>query len=181
MRLFIIVEIIILILIGRNWLKKNKDGGFSWLMCQIVFLTVCNALAVAIGSMILFSAILPTREQHYSFKIHALQDNLVTKGEIHGGHFSTRGYIDGEMKYFFMRSMGYGDKMGYIPAKKTYIKYDNDTYPHIDVYKNVPDPPELVVWLVGDWAEHMYIEADRYIMTVPEGSVIDGVYEIDMQ
>lgn len=137
-------------------------------------------LVVFIISLIAITT-LPTKEQHYSFKIHALKDNLVTKGEFHGGHFSTRGYIDGEMKYFFMRSMGYGDKIGYIPANKTYIKYDDDTYPHIEVYKKIPNPPEWIDWLIGDIIDDAHIEVDRYVMVVPEGSVIDGVYEIDMQ
>lgn len=175
--MFIVVEIFIIIFAYIQYKKNDNDK--EWFLFIGVLGSLVGLFVSFIISMFLIASC-PTVEESYSFRIKSLQDNLVTKGEFHGGHFSTRGYIDGEMKYFFMRSAGYGDKMGHIPANKTYVKYDNDVYPHVEVYKNVPDMPAWIEWLVKDINEQNYVEVDRYILVVPEGSIANE-YTIDLQ
>lgn len=119
----------------------------------------------------------PPRETSYwSFNINALQDNLVTEGEWYG----RRGHVDGELSYFYSRTLPQGEKIGHIPADKTYVKYDNDARPHIEVHQSQLDIPEWlykVFWL--DWMNDKH--TDYYVIVVPEGTIsVSGEYEIDM-
>ena len=145
---------------------------------------LCNGLSF-IAITFLSAAILifcPMTETSYNFNINSLKDNLVTEGEIHGGMFSMRGYVDGELSYFFSRTFyGKGEKIGHIPANKTYIKYNNEEKPKITVYQEKR--------VVNDTLSN-FIFADlvnepktvRYVITVPEGTIeTTGTYSIDME
>ena len=155
MILFIIIEIAILVytIFANDWLIYHiRDGIKSgenkvkvvfsnigeWLLGNILLVLV-NALVVFCISFVVFAGcafLRPTIETHWSFNINALQDNLVAEGEFRGGAFSMRGYVDGELSYFYSRTLAKGEVIRHIPANKTYIKYDNDTHPRIEVHQS---------------------------------------------
>jgi hypothetical protein len=73
-----------------------------------------------------------------------------------------------------------GEKIEHIPADKTYIQYDNDAKPHVEVYQSKLDIPE---WLTKvfflNWLNNK--ATNYYILVVPEGTITtSGQYEIDM-
>lgn len=139
-------------------------------------------LWIIIGiSSIIYASLKPIEQISYSFNINSLQDNLVTKGEIIGTRYSVRGNIDGEIKYFYSRTMEYGENINSIPSNVTYIKYDDNVTPHIIVYKNVTNFSELeekllfIKYLKKDYLDH-------YELVVPNGTIeTENIYDIDMK
>lgn len=150
------------------WIGAN--GLFNAVNAMVVFIVSCGVLLVLANTR-------PAETSQWEFNINALEDNLVTKGHYYG----RRGYVDGELSYFYARPMAYGEKIGHMPANKTYIKYDNDARPHVEVHNKRIDIPEWaskVFWLdfMNDWS------TEYYVLIVPEGTITnDGQYEIDMK
>jgi hypothetical protein len=118
-------------------------------------------------------------EDQWEFNINALEDNLVTQGEMHGGMFAVRGYFDGELSYFYSRTMSRGEIIEHIPANKTYLRYDNTVHPKVEVHTEELDIPEWVREnLIFDLDSK---QIDYYVMVVPEGTLKNsGEYNIDM-
>lgn len=148
------------------------DIGFSIFMgiildAMIVFMISC----IAIGFC-------PEKTTHYSFKINAIQDNITTVGYGSIGVFYSRINIDGEMRYYFARNSTHGEKVGYIPANKTYIK-EYEGYPKIEVHQSYREIPN---WMQGLFSlEPREVEqTEYYIIYVPEETVINE-YTIDLQ
>lgn len=179
-----------------NHRYTNHDGLFSrlynesdlssipkligeWIILNIILMIV-NAIVVLIVSGIVIW-ICPKVETQYSFNINSLKDNLVTSGEIHGSAFCISGSFDGEISYFFSRTMSNGEKIGHIPADKTYIKYDDNENPHIEVHQTTNKFPK---WL-GEilWMEACNtVDTEYYVIVVPEGTITTtGTYQIDME
>lgn len=192
MILFIIITIIFLIysIFAKDWLldyiKKRKDNPeFKYRkMKAILELYIINlftyisgiAIVVFIVSILVVWAY-PRENIDYSFNIKSLNDNIVTTGEF----YCRRGSIDGELKYFFLRNTDKGKKIGHIPADKTYIEYDNDDTPHIEVYKTTHIFPEwLEKLLFVDCFNEEIVE--YYRIVVPEGTIsVEDTYIIDME
>ena len=167
----------------RKYNKRDYESIpkiiLEWLLCNVIF-NCANAIIVFIISAFVV-CIYPRTVTEYSFNINSLKDNLVTSGEIHGGAFCVSGSVDGEISYFFSRTMNEGEKIGHIPAKDTYIKYDNESKPHIEVHQTVHKFPN---WL----QKILWVEAcnstitEYYVIIVPEGTIsTNGTYQIDME
>ena len=149
-----------------------------------VGLNIVNFFCVVVISFLVFlgcAITQPSITSEWSFNINALQDNLVTEGEFHGSLYGGRGYIDGELSYFYSRTLSYGEKIEHIPAKKTYIKYDNNVHPHVEVHQTSVDIPEwlskvfFLNWINGESTSY-------YVIVAPEGTISSsGQYKIDMQ
>lgn len=151
----------------------------QWLLYN-VFFNFLNIIVVFIISAIVVFAY-PTVETQYSFNINSLNDNLVTSGEIHGSIFGVRGSIDGEISYFFSRTTDKGETIGHISAEDSYIKYDDKSKPHIEVYQTTHKFPNwLKKVLCVELLNSTYTE--YYVIIVPEGTIsTNGTYEIDME
>lgn len=144
--------------------------GLNVINAGVVFLVSC---CVLIGS----TFVCPVERSQWQFNINALEDNLVTEGHYYG----RRGYVDGELSYFYSRSFANGEKIGHMPADKTYIKYDNNAHPHVEVHNkrlDIPDWMHNVFWIEGmnDWS------TEYYVLIVPEGTITNmSEYSIDMK
>ena len=152
---------------------------FGWFILNIVA-NVLNCLIVFAISIVAVS-FCPKAESYYTFNINSLKDNLVTSGEIHGGAFLCRGTIDGEISYFFSRTTDKGETIGHIPANKSYIKYDDNKKPCIEVHQKNHKIPEIVEKLLfTKWCNGKSV--DYYVIIVPNGTIsTTGTYEIDME
>lgn len=167
------------VLFSRTYDKRDYTNIFKifrdWILCNVLF-NMINFIVVFVISIIVVW-ICPQIDTEYSFNINALKDSMVTSGEFYG----RRGYIDGEINYFFSRTMSEGEKIGHIPADKSYIRYDNEGKPHIEVHQKVNEIPEWVskvFWT--DWVNEPM--TDYYVIVVPEGTIsTTGTYEIDME
>ena len=108
------------VLFSRTYDKRDYTNIFKifidWILIN-VFFNVINFIVVFIISIVVVW-ICPQTNTEYSFNINSLKDNLVTSGEIHGGAFCVSGSIDGEISYFFSRTMNESEKIGHIPAKR---------------------------------------------------------------
>lgn len=151
----------------------------SWFFINIMFNAV-NFIFVFIISAIVVSCC-PKAESYYTFNINALNDNLTTRGEIHGNAFYKSGSFDGELSYFFSRTMNNGEIIGHIPANKSYINYDENRKPCIEVHQENHKIPEFVDKLLfAKWCNDKFV--NYYVIIVPNGTIsVDGTYEIDME
>ena len=167
----------------KSRIKEVSYDILGWILANILMLilNVIIVFAVSIFALFVFNFTQPTLESEYAFNINALQDNLVTSGRINGSMFGVRGYVDGELSYFYARTMPQGEIIAHLPAKKTYIQYDNNVHPCIEVHQSQLDIPE--------WAYKIsFLEAmnskttDYYVIIAPEGTITnEGTYQIDMQ
>lgn len=156
-------------------LQKYSDDIGSFVLINILF-NIVNFIIVFILSAFIV-ALSPKQETNYEFKINSLKDNMTTEGYLYG----RRGYINNELTYFFSRSYVDGEKIGHIPADKTYVKYNNEEDPHITVYQEKP--------IVNKFLDKMTFASEinatktiKYIITVPEGTIeTTGTYSIDME
>ena len=151
---------------------------FQWFLLNIFF-NVINFIFVFIISAIVVVCC-PKAESYYTFNINSLKDNLVTSGEIHGGAFCVRGTIDGDISYFFSRTTDKGETIGHIPADKSYIKYDDNKKPCIEVHQKNYKIPEIIEKLLfTKWFNNKSV--DYYGIIAPDGTIsTTGTYEIDM-
>jgi hypothetical protein len=151
---------------------------FQWFLLNIFF-NVINFIFVFIISAIVVLCC-PKAESYYTFNINSLKDNLVTSGEIHGGAFCVRGTIDGDISYFFSRTTDKGETIGHIPADKSYIKYDDNKKPCIEVHQKNYKIPEIIEKLLfTKWFNNKSV--DYYVIIAPDGTIsTTGTYEIDM-
>lgn len=152
---------------------------FQWFILNIV-VNGLNCLIVFAISIVTVS-FCPKAESYYTFNINSLKDNLVTSGEIHDGAFCVRGAIDGEISYFFSRTTDKGETIGHIPADKSYIKYDDNKKPCVEVHQKNHKIPEIVEKLLfTKWCNEKSV--DYYIIIVPNGTILTTeTYEIDME
>ena len=152
---------------------------FQWFILNILF-NVINFIIVFIISGIVVLCC-PKTESYYTFNINSLKDNLVTSGGIYDGAFCVRGAIDGEISYFFSKTTDKGEIIDHIPANKSYIKYDDNKTPCIEVHQKNHKVPDFVKKLLfTEWCN--YKNTDYYVIIVPNGTIsTTGTYEIDME
>lgn len=150
-----------------------------WIMINIFFNMVNFIFVFIISTIVVLCC--PKTESYYTFNINSLKDNLVTSGEIHGGAFCVSGTIDGEISYFFSRTTDKGETIGHIPANKSYIKYDDNKKPCIEVHQKNHKIPEIVEKLLfTKWCNDKSV--DYYVIIAPNGTIsTTGTYEIDME
>lgn len=156
---------------------KSINGWF-W---TNVGMNILNWGIVLVLSIILFFGLVfvcPSETSQWEFNINAMQDNLVTEGTFAR---RGRGSVDGELSYFYSRTMSLGEKIEHIPAKKTYVQYSDTEKPHVEVHQSCVDIPDwLSKMFFLDWLNSK--NTQYYILVVPEGTIAnDGQYEIDMK
>lgn len=167
----------------RNYNEHDYDSVpkniLYWFFLNIMFNFVNFFLVLLISAIVVVFC--PKEESCYSFNINSLKDNMVTNGEIHGGAFCVRGSIDGEISYFYSRVTDKGEIIEHIPANKSYIKYDDNKTPCIEVHQENHKVPEFFNKLLFvEWCNDKSI--DYYVIIVPDGTIsVDGTYEIDME
>ena len=110
-------------------------------------------------------------EYNEDVKLIALKDNFGTSGK--GYLFSA--YVKDELKYVYL----YEDEIrgittNTVDADKTYIKYiDNSEIPHIQKWSEV-SKSAVFNWLFCPCTV-------RYTIYLPEGTVIENTYEVDLE
>lgn len=160
---------------------KQTEGAFGgWFICNIITILLALLLVITLsfGICVVYSVFDKTAEDYWEFNINALEDNLVTQGEIHGGMFAVRGYFDGELSYFYSRTTNRGEIIEHIPANKTYLKYDNTVHPKVEVHTKELGIPKWIRDLIFNLDT---TQIDYYVIIVPEGTLKNsGEYNIDM-
>ena len=156
----------------------NDIGALTFIN---ILLNVLNFFGVFFISMLMVLVLHNTRPietSHWQFNINAMQDNLVTEGTF---AYRGKGHVDGELSYFYSRTLSHGEKIEHIPASKTYIRYSDTEHPHVEVHERCIDIP--------DWMYKVFFlksmndkTLDYYVIVVPEGTITNtGQYEIDMK
>lgn len=160
-------------------IKEIVDDVAWWLLGNVLF-NMANAgivFLISCGMLITLANTRPAEQSQWEFNINALEDNLVTEGHYYG----RRGYVDGELSYFYSRTFSNGEKIGHIPADKTYVQYNDDEHPHVEVHNSRIDIPD---WMYDAFfLEFMNKPTTKYyVLVVPEGTITNtGEYAIDMK
>ena len=109
-------------------------------------------------------------EEREQIELIALKDDL----QMEGSAFLFSSVVDQELKYTYIYETDYGRTTNSIDADKCYIKYiDEDTHPYIQKWEVMPKS-DFINWL---FIPSYY----KYTIYLPEGSVIENVYEIDLE
>jgi hypothetical protein len=192
MILFILIAIIILIFTSSDLITSIKYAIRAEHPCIEVLkrinewfwtnigLNLINIVAVWMLSIVLFFGLVfvcPSETSQWEFNINALQDNVVTEGRLYG----RRGYVDGELSYFYSRTLSLGEKIEHIPANKTYVRYSDTDQPHVEVHQSRVGIPEWMYKVFFlEWMNNK--NTKYYVLVVPEGTITNtGQYEIDMK
>ena len=117
---------------------KNINAWF-WTNIGMNILNLLIVFSLSIPLFFGLSFVCPSETSQWEFNINAMQDNLVTEGTFAR---RGRGNIDGELSYFYSRTMHLGEKIEHIPANKTYVRYSESERPHVEVYQSCVDVPE---------------------------------------
>ena len=195
MILFVIIALCIFIytLFADNWLiyhiKRDSRGKrpcieilkdidiWFWYNLGFNILNAATVFVISLCVLVVCAFVCPEEKSHWEFDINAMQDNLVTESQWYG----RRGSVDGEISYFYSRTMSMGEKIEHIPADMTYVQYSNTERPHVEVHQtqlNIPEWCNKVFFLKWMNGKH----TDYYILVVPEGTITNtGQYTIDMQ
>lgn len=166
-------------------IKKKCGNKYRISYGSFIEAFILNEFIFFILSFIICTIItlfIPATEERYSFNINSLEDNVVTQGKF----YCHRGYVDGELSYFFSRTMNKGEVIGHIPASDSYIRYDDTKHPQIEVVKQMAVIPDIInYWMPMFEATKIMFNEDcekEYIITVPSGTISnDGTYNIDME
>lgn len=198
--------IIILMAIFMLWIFFNNDDGIrkryktGWYNCKhfdecsfkedVVYSFIFSAIVTFFISglftlIVLCLPVFPTYDYSYKFNINSMKDNLVTEGRM----YYRSGHINGELSYFFSRTMDKGEIIGHVPADSSYIKYDDNVHPNIEVHQEKIDWDEATGWKVFDPWLCLFAGTDlsnkaekEYIITVPSNTLTEqGNYEVDME
>ena len=189
MILFIIIAICILFESTKDVTLKILSGdrkvitilksinGWFWTNVGMNILNWGIVLSLSVLLFFGLAFVCPSKTSQWEFNINAMQDNVVTEGQWYG----RRGNVDGELSYFYSRTLSMGEKIEHIPANKTYVRYSNTERPHVEVHQSCVDIPE---WLTKtffiNWMNDKHTQ--YYILVVPEGTITNtGQYEIDMK
>ena len=140
-------------------------GGFIGLLI--------GTLVILLGCSVFESMPAESKAIEYNedVKLIALKDNFGASGR--GYLFSA--YVKDELKYVYL----YEDEIrgittNTVDADKTYIKYiDNSETPHIQKWSEV-SKSKVFNWLFCPCTV-------RYTIYLPEGTVIENTYEVDLE
>lgn len=164
----------------KFWNILKEIWGWMWANIGLNIINIMCSYVISVVVLFCLCFVLPTQTSQWEFDINALQDNLVTQGEFRG-RYASRGYIDGELSYFYSRTLSRGEKVEHIPANKTYVQYSEDEHPHVEVHQSCMDIPKWLskVFFI-EWMNEKTTQ--YYVLVVPEGTITNtGQYEIDMK
>ena len=100
----------------------------------------------------------------------ALKDNFQTEGTA----FLLSASVNDKLKYTYIYETQQGMTTGSVDVDKCYIKYtDENTTPYIQEWE-VRCKSDTLYWL-------FLLSETRYTIYLPEGSVIQNVYEINLE
>jgi hypothetical protein len=109
-------------------------------------------------------------EVNQTQEIIAMKDNFITSGN----RFITSGYVDKKLKYFYIIDTPRGRIIETVDANKSYIKYigENET-PYMEYWIG-KHSNSILYWLFGS-------STRGYTFYIPDGSVIENIYEINLE
>lgn len=105
-----------------------------------------------------------------TIEITALNDNSAVSGHFYLGS----GYVDEDMKYYFIEETEKGKHMDSVDADYSYIIESNNENPRIEVYSPEFKNNKVLRWFATELA------ADEYRIYIPENSITTE-FSVDLQ
>jgi hypothetical protein len=154
-----------------------RDYGFEWGFFFMSFLVgivgFLSGMVIALIAMAIFSST-PIEDckivETDKIELIALKDNF----QIEGSVFLFSSIVDEKLKYTYIYETDMGLTTQSISADDTYIKYIDEN-----------ETPYLQAWEVRPRSNFIYYMFCpgyyKYTIYLPYGSVIENVYEIDLE
>lgn len=155
----------------KEWGLDLGSIAFSIFVGPIIGFFI-GAMVMATGNFILSTLPEDTRviEICGDENLIALKDNF----QVNGTAFIFTSVVDENLKYSFLYETDMGIKSYSVNADNSYIKYINaNETPHVQHWKEV-SANKLFNWLFMPGASH-------WTFYLPEGSVIENTYEVDLE
>lgn len=109
-------------------------------------------------------------EEREQIELIALKDGF----QVEGSAFLFSSVVDQELKYSYIYETDYGRATNSIDADQCYIKHiGKDIHPYVQKWEVMPKS-NFINWL---FIPSYY----KYTIYLPEGSVIENVYEVDLE
>ena len=153
------------------------EYGWEWSSFFFSFIVALGGFIV--GTMICFmaSSIFSCQpiedcriEEQEQIELVALKDGF----QVEGPAFLFSSIVDQELKYTYIYETDYGRTTNSIDADQCYIKYiDGNIHPYIQKWEVMPRS-DFINWL---FMPSYY----KYTIYLPEDSVIENVYEVDLE
>ena len=172
---------IIIIVIIAVWViflgyTIHKDG-WEWSLFFFSFYVAFCGFLVGIMICLIASGIFSFQpiedcriEKREQIELVALKDNFQMEGSV----FLFSSVVDQELKYTYIYETDYGRTTNSIDADQCYVKYiDKNINPYIQKWEVMPKS-NFINWL---FKPGYY----KYTIYLPEGSVIENMYEIDFE
>lgn len=175
----ILAGIILLVIVDH---RDIVSDGFTKTIAG--FLGLLAGLAAALTATLIIGVLAPkTAVPTETIQpIYALTDNIVTEGTIRGGIFYTRGYIDGDLQYYYLTDAdNRGQKIEHVAASYTYLnEIAEGEQPTIEFHYTKWEFPDWFIWGVCPFLEWDDASLSWVRLNVPETTLPDG-FTIDMQ
>ena len=154
----------------HEWGWEWSSFFFSFIIALVGFLTGVMICFIASG-IFSFQPIEDCRiEKREQIELVALKDDF----QIEGSVFLFSSVVDQELKYTYIYETDYGRTTNSIDADQCYVKYiGKDINPYIQKWEVMPKS-NFINWL---FKPGYY----KYTIYLPEGSVIENIYEIDLE
>ena len=156
---------------------QHKDWGFEWSSFFFSFLVGIGGFLVGMLIALIASACFSSQpiedcriEQRDQIELVALKDGF----QMEGSAFLFSSVVNEELKYTYIYETKMGKTTNSLDADNCYIKYvEDDIHPYIQKWEVMPKS-DFVNWL---FIPSYY----KYTIYLPQGSVIENVYEIDLE
>jgi hypothetical protein len=154
-----------------------KDFGFEWGTFFMSFLVGLGGLLAGLLIVLFASAIFSSTPiedckivETDKVELVALKDNF----QIKGSAFLFSSVVDESLKYTYIYETDMGLTTQSVRADNAYIKYiDENETPYIQTWEVRPH---------SNFIYHMFCPGYyRYTIYLPHGSVIENVYEVDLE
>lgn len=144
--------------------------GFSLLMAAVGGIIGLLACIITMGIFMVMPEDTKVVEYGTKTELVALKDNFQTEGSA----FLFSSVVNEELKYTYIYNTEMGLTTNSISANDAYVKYiGEDEIPYIQAWTKCPKSA-IIKWL-------FYPGAIYYTIYLPENSVIENVYEVDLE
>lgn len=154
-----------------------REWGWSWSSFFLSFLVAVLGFTGGAILCLISSGIFSCQpiedcriEEREQIELIALKDSF----QIEGSTFLFSSVVDQKLKYTYIYETDYGRTTNSIDAGQCYVKYiEKDIHPYIQKWEVRPHS-DFIYWL-------FFPSYYRYTIYLPVGSVIENVYEVDLE
>jgi hypothetical protein len=167
MIIFIIIGIALIVGIIHCLCKKRYYYFYDF--CTVLFIAFLFGFLIGLITLMVGNSITEPPTKEAIIEVNQTQEIIAMKD-----NFIASGYVNEEFKYFYIIDTPQGRIIETAEANKSYIKYikENET-PYVE-YWTGKHSNFILYWLFGSTTK-------GYTFYIPDGSVIENIYEVNLE